>query len=67
LGRVEDWRAPAHLTLDGVGAAVAVTRKPLLLSHTVLETGEGRRRQLPPPLPRGGGRLIPSRIAEERV
>jgi membrane dipeptidase len=32
----------AHLTLDGVRAAVAVTRKPLLLSHTVLETGSAR-------------------------
>jgi membrane dipeptidase len=32
----------AHLTLDGVRAAAAVTRKPLLLSHTVLETGWAR-------------------------
>jgi membrane dipeptidase len=32
----------AHLTLDGVRAAVAVTHKPLLLSHTVLETGSAR-------------------------
>ena len=32
----------AHLTLDGVRAAVAVSQKPLLLSHTVLDTGWAR-------------------------
>ena len=39
LGMVVDV---AHLTLDGVRAAVAVSRKPLLLSHTVLQTGWAR-------------------------
>ena len=39
LGMVIDV---AHLTLDGVRAAVAVSRKPLLLSHTVLQTGWAR-------------------------
>ena len=35
LGMVIDL---AHLTHDGVRQAVAVTKKPLILSHTVLET-----------------------------
>jgi membrane dipeptidase len=35
LGMVVDL---AHLTHDGVRQAVAVTKKPLILSHTVLET-----------------------------
>jgi membrane dipeptidase len=39
LGMVVDV---AHLTLDGVRGAKAVTRKPLLLSHTVLYTGWAR-------------------------
>jgi membrane dipeptidase len=39
LGMIVDV---AHLTLDGVRGAVAVTRKPLLLSHTVLYTGWAR-------------------------
>jgi len=39
LGMVVDV---AHLTLDGVRQAVAVTRKPLLLSHTVLQTNFAR-------------------------
>ena len=39
LGMVVDV---AHLTLDGVRQAVAVTRKPLLLSHTVLQTSFAR-------------------------
>jgi membrane dipeptidase len=32
----------AHLTLDGVRQAAATTRKPLMLSHTVLYTGWAR-------------------------
>ena len=39
LGMVVDI---AHLTFDGVRAAVAVSQKPLLLSHTVLYTGWAR-------------------------
>jgi membrane dipeptidase len=39
LGMVVDV---AHLTLDGVRQAVEVTRKPLLLSHTVLQTNFAR-------------------------
>jgi membrane dipeptidase len=39
LGMVVDV---SHLTLDGVRGAKAVTRKPLLLSHTVLYTGWAR-------------------------
>jgi membrane dipeptidase len=39
LGMVIDV---AHLTLDGVRHAVGVTRKPLLLSHTVLQTNFAR-------------------------
>lgn len=39
LGMVVDV---AHLTRDGVRQAVAVTRKPLLLSHTVLQTNFAR-------------------------
>jgi membrane dipeptidase len=39
LGMIVDV---AHLTLDGVRGAVTVTRKPLLLSHTVLSTGWAR-------------------------
>jgi membrane dipeptidase len=39
LGMIVDV---AHLTLDGVRAAAAVTRKPLLLSHTVLQTNFAR-------------------------
>jgi membrane dipeptidase len=39
LGMVVDI---AHLTLDGVRQAVTVTRKPLLLSHTVLQTSFAR-------------------------
>ena len=39
LGMVVDI---AHLTLDGTRAAAAVTRKPLLLSHTVLHTSFAR-------------------------
>ena len=39
LGMVVDV---AHLTLEGVRQAVATTRKPLMLSHTVLATGWAR-------------------------
>ncbi|HEY2993564.1 MAG TPA: membrane dipeptidase [Methylomirabilota bacterium] len=39
LGMVVDI---AHLTLDGVRKATEVTRKPLLLSHTVLKTNFAR-------------------------
>ena len=39
LGMVVDV---AHLTLAGVQAAAGVTRKPLLLSHTVLQTSMAR-------------------------
>jgi membrane dipeptidase len=39
LGMVVDV---AHLTLDGVRAAVEVSHKPLLLSHTVLRTNWAR-------------------------
>jgi membrane dipeptidase len=39
LGMVVDL---AHATHDGVRQAVAVARKPLILSHTVLETGFAR-------------------------
>jgi membrane dipeptidase len=39
LGMVVDV---AHLTLAGVRQAVEVSRKPLLLSHTVLQTGFAR-------------------------
>ena len=39
LGMVVDV---AHLTFDGVRGAVTATRKPLLLSHTVLDTGWAR-------------------------
>ncbi len=39
LGMVVDI---AHLTLDGTRAAAGVSRKPLLLSHTVLHTGFAR-------------------------
>jgi len=39
LGMVVDV---AHLTFDGVRAAAAVTRRPLLLSHTVLKTAFAR-------------------------
>jgi membrane dipeptidase len=39
LGMVVDV---AHLTTDGVRAAVAVAQKPMILSHTVLDTGWAR-------------------------
>jgi len=42
----------AHLTHDGVRDAVAVTRKPVMLSHTVLETPFARA------ISRGHGQLI---------